>query len=72
AIQITVADSRDGACSSSTLKEATSWGKVDVSYEQMVFAEATTVLPLIASYAYHRGNWKKRKRHNYSRLFDSK
>ena len=27
AIQITVADSRDGACSSSTLKEASSWGK---------------------------------------------
>ncbi|MDO8914407.1 MAG: deoxyhypusine synthase, partial [Phenylobacterium sp.] len=28
AIQITVADVRDGACSSSTLKEANSWGKV--------------------------------------------
>ena len=27
AIQITVADTRDGACSSSTLKEASSWGK---------------------------------------------
>ena len=49
AIQITVADTRDGACSSSTLKEASSWGKVDVSKEQMVFAEATSVLPLIAS-----------------------
>ena len=31
AIQITVADTRDGACSSSTLKEASSWGKVDIS-----------------------------------------
>ena len=31
AVQITVADSRDGACSSSTLKEASSWGKVDVT-----------------------------------------
>mgnify|MGYP003324368290 FL=1 len=31
AIQITVADTRDGACSSSTLKEASSWGKVDTS-----------------------------------------
>ena len=41
AIQITVADARDGACSSSTLKEACSWGKVDVAYEQMVYAEAT-------------------------------
>ena len=43
AIQITVADSRDGACSSSTLKEASSWGKVDITKEQMVFAEATSV-----------------------------
>jgi len=41
AVQITVADSRDGACSSSTLKEASSWGKVDITKEQMVFAEAT-------------------------------
>ena len=46
AIQLTVADTRDGACSSSTLKEASSWGKVDTSKEQMVFAEATSVLPL--------------------------
>ena len=38
AVQITVADVRDGACSSSTLKEACSWGKVDVTHEQMVFA----------------------------------
>ena len=52
AVQITVADSRDGACSSSTLKEACSWGKVDTAYEQMVFAEAGSVLPLLASDAY--------------------
>ena len=69
AIQITVADTRDGACSSSTLKEASSWGKVDVAKEQMVFAEATSVLPLIASDAYHRQNWKKRKKRNFSQLF---
>ena len=62
AIQITVADTRDGACSSSTLKEASSWGKVDVTKEQMVFAEATSVLPLIASDAYHRKNWQHRKK----------
>jgi len=71
AIQITVADTRDGACSSSTLKEASSWGKVDVTKEQMVFAEATSVLPLIASDAYHRKNWKERKRRNFSQLFKS-
>ena len=69
AIQITVADSRDGACSSSTLKEASSWGKVDVSKEQMVFAEATSVLPLIASDAYHRKSWKDRKRREFSKIF---
>ena len=69
AIQITVADTRDGACSSSTLKEASSWGKVDVTKEQMVFAEATSVLPLIASDAYHRANWKSRERKNFSKIF---
>jgi deoxyhypusine synthase len=71
AIQITVADTRDGACSSSTLKEASSWGKVDVTKEQMVFAEATSVLPLIASDAYHRGYWKKREKRNFSKIFNS-
>ncbi len=69
AVQITVADSRDGACSSSTLKEASSWGKVDITKEQMVFAEATTVLPLIASDAYHKGEWKNRDRKNFSKIF---
>ena len=69
AVQITVADSRDGACSSSTLKEASSWGKVDVTKEQMVFAEATSVLPLIASDAFHRGEWKNRSRKNFAKIF---
>jgi len=69
AVQITVADARDGACSSSTLKEASSWGKVDVTKEQMVFAEATSVLPLIASDAYHKGAWKNRSRKKFSKLF---
>ena len=69
AVQITVADVRDGACSSSTLKEASSWGKVDTSKEQMVFAEATSILPLIASDAYHRGFWKQRERKNFTKIF---
>src|SRR5579863_6439954 len=69
AVQITVADVRDGACSSSTLKEACSWGKVDVTYEQMVFAEATTVAPLIVSDACHRGAWKSRDKRRWARLF---
>jgi deoxyhypusine synthase len=71
AIQITVADVRDGACSSSTLKEACSWGKVDTAHEQMVFAEATTVLPLLASDAYHRGYWRARKPRAFAALFAS-
>ncbi len=70
AIQITVADVRDGACSSSTLKEAASWGKVDTVYEQMVYAEATSVLPLIISAAYNEGKWKKRKKYEWSKLFE--
>ena len=69
AIQITVADVRDGACSSSTLKEANSWGKVDSSCEQMVYAEATSVLPLLASDAWHRGSWRKRKEWRFAKLF---
>jgi deoxyhypusine synthase len=70
AVQITVADVRDGACSSSTLKEACSWGKVDVTWEQMVYAEATTVLPLIASDAWHRGGWKTRQPRRWAKLFE--
>ncbi len=69
AVQITVADTRDGACSSSTLKEASSWGKVNTSKEQMVFAEATSVLPLIASDAYHRNFWKERQSKSFSNIF---
>ena len=69
AVQITVADSRDGSCSSSTLKEASSWGKVDTTKEQMVFAEATSILPLIASDAYHQGFWRQRSRKNFSKIF---
>ncbi len=71
AVQITVADVRDGACSSSTLKEASSWGKVDTVFEQMVYAEATTVVPLIFSYVYHNAHWKKRKKYEWSKIFTS-
>jgi deoxyhypusine synthase len=69
AVQITVADVRDGACSSSTLQEAASWGKVQTTYEQMVFAEATTVVPLIVSDAYHRGGWRARDKRRWAQLF---
>src|SRR3546814_21130789 len=70
AVQITVAGVGDGACSSSTLQEAASWGKVSTAMEQMVFAEAGSVLPLLASDAYHRGHWKTRTKRQFSKLFD--
>ena len=70
AVQITVADVRDGACSSSTLQEAASWGKVSTAMEQMVFAEATSVLPLLASDAWHRGAWRNREKRRFAKLFD--
>ncbi|MHC4430389.1 MAG: 1,9-bis(guanidino)-5-aza-nonane synthase [Planctomycetota bacterium] len=69
AVQITVADVRDGACSSSTLKEASSWGKVDTACEQMVYAEATAVLPLIVSYVYHLRSWQNREPRRWNSIF---
>src|SRR6185436_14061197 len=61
AIQVSIADVRDGALSGSTLKEASSWGKVDTTHEQMVFSEATLAVPLIAGYGYHKGGWQGRR-----------
>jgi deoxyhypusine synthase len=69
AIQVTVADERDGGLSGSTLREACSWGKVDTVHEQMVFAEATLALPLIAGYAYHKRGWEARGERRLSDLF---
>jgi deoxyhypusine synthase len=70
AVQVTVADVRDGALSSSTLKEASSWGKVDLAYEQMVYSEATLAVPLLLGYAYHKGNWKNRQGRQWNRLLE--
>jgi len=72
AVQITVADVRDGALSSSTLKEASSWGKVETTFEQMVYSEATVAMPLIAGYAYHKGAWKNRTKREFQKLFMKK
>ncbi|MGD0140189.1 MAG: deoxyhypusine synthase [Tepidisphaeraceae bacterium] len=71
AIQVTVADVRDGALSGSTLKEASSWGKVDTAFEQMVFSEATLALPLIAGYAYHKGAWRNRAARKWNQLLEA-
>ncbi len=70
AVQITVADERDGGLSGSTLKEASSWGKVETTYEQMVFSEATIAFPLLASYAYHKGSWKQRQPKEYNKSLE--
>ena len=70
AIQMTVADSRDGALSGSTLREACSWGKVDVVHEQMVYGEVSSLLPLLASDAYHRESWKSRPARELSNRFE--
>ncbi|MCG3121697.1 MAG: Deoxyhypusine synthase-like protein [Phycisphaerales bacterium] len=70
AIQMTVADSRDGALSGSTLREACSWGKVDVVHEQMVYGELSALLPLLASDAYHRKAWKGRKGFKFADMFE--
>ena len=43
---------------------------VDQGAEQMVYAEATIALPLIAGYAYHKGSWKNREARNYAKLLD--
>jgi len=69
AIQITVADERDGALSGSTLKEASSWGKVSTSFEQMVYCEATIAMPLVTGYAYHKGSWKNRKAREFQKIY---
>jgi len=70
AIQMTVADSRDGALSGSTLREACSWGKVDIVHEQMVFGELSALFPILASDAYHRAQWKGRKGFKFADLFE--
>src|SRR5579872_1589436 len=70
AIQITVADVRDGALSSSTLKEASSWGKVDTTFEQMVYSEATLALPLITGYAFHKKAAAAREARKWARVLE--
>ena len=67
--RIGAGDVRDGACSSSTLKEASSWGKVNTAFEQMVYAEATTVVPMMVSYAYHSKIWEKREYKRLAKVF---
>lgn len=70
AIQITVADERDGALSGSTLREAHSWGKIQDSAEQMVFCEATLAVPILVSYVYHKAAWEARREKRLAGRFE--
>jgi deoxyhypusine synthase len=71
AVQITVADVRDGGLSGSTLHEASSWGKVDTGFEQMVYSEATLAVPLVVGYAYHRRGWEDRAGRRLNRVLEA-
>jgi deoxyhypusine synthase len=55
ACYITTAQEFDGSLSGAQVREAVSWGKVKPKARQVtLYAEATTVLPIIASYALTR------------------
>ena len=71
AVQLTVADARDGGLSGSTLREATTWGKVATARERMVYGEATVTLSLLVSDAYHRGIWRQRDALRLGQLFSA-
>ena len=71
AVQLTVADVRDGGLSGSTLREATTWGKVGTARERMVYGEATVTLSLLVSDAYHRGIWRQRDALRLGQLFSA-
>lgn len=44
---------------------------IGTGYEQMVYAKATSVLPLIISYAYHRRGWETRAARRWNKIFES-
>ncbi len=55
ALQITTAVTQDGGLSSSTLKEACSWGKIDKQAKSaMAWVEPSVALPLLAGYVFGR------------------
>lgn len=55
ALQLTTAVVNDGGLSSSTLKEATSWGKIDRrATSAMAWVEPSVSLPLLAQYVFDR------------------
>jgi deoxyhypusine synthase len=66
AFQLTTDAPHWGGLSGSTLKEATSWGKIDNDAScAMAFIEPSVGLPLIYSYAFQEGLYKSRKRKKF-------
>ncbi|MEI9928166.1 MAG: deoxyhypusine synthase family protein [Sphingomonas sp.] len=69
AVQITVADVRDGAAPPRRSRRPRVGARSNTGIEQMVFAEAGSVMPLLASDAYHRGHWKTRAKRKWASIF---
>lgn len=67
AFQLTTDAPHWGGLSGSTLKEATSWGKInnDASYA-MAFVEPSVSLPLIYSYAFQEKLYRSRRRKKFT------
>ena len=67
ALQLTTAVTADGGLSSSTLDEATSWGKIRSSASRaMAWVEPTVGLPLLASAGIQEGLARGRSRLEFS------
>jgi deoxyhypusine synthase len=47
-------------------KKQAHWGKVETTYEQMVFSEATIAFPLITAYGYHTRAWEGRPERRFN------
>ena len=70
AVQITVADVRDGACSVLDAEGGLRAGaRCDTRTSRWCSPKRPRSLPLIVSDAYHRGDWKKRKPRAFSKMF---
>ena len=66
AFQLTTDVPHWGGLSGSTLKEATSWGKINNDAScAMAFVEPSVSLPLVYSYAFQQGFYKSRKRKKF-------
>src|SRR5258705_11228104 len=70
AVQITVADVRDGALSGSTLKEANAGGKRALDVEQVVIAAASRDVRFMSGYVNHKRGWEGRTSRKWSSALD--